>query len=148
MNNNDIDQQGSIISEISVKIDRYVEREREEYGKNPVTFAADVTRQDAAVLSIILAVSASLAIAKYILIEKKLGMPESYFDIFQRIEKANFISIDLLTNLNELVSFRESALHDFTNLQSTAIEKVILNRLGDFQLLHQFYRYQSRNLDF
>ena len=58
-------------------IERCIHRAREEYHKDPATFATDYTRQDAAILNIQRACEAALDIGQHLIRKHKLGVPQS-----------------------------------------------------------------------
>lgn len=58
-------------------IERCVKRVREEYDKNPVTFAGDYPRQDAAILNIQRACEAALDMGQHLVRRDKLGIVQN-----------------------------------------------------------------------
>jgi uncharacterized protein YutE (UPF0331/DUF86 family) len=115
-------------------IERCVNRAREEYDKDPATFATDFTRQDAAILNIQRACEAALDMGQHLIRKHKLGVPQSSRDVFTLLANAGSIPVALADNLKKMVGFRNIAVHEYQHLQQTIIEMVILNRLTDFQL--------------
>jgi uncharacterized protein YutE (UPF0331/DUF86 family) len=113
-------------------IERCVNRAREEYDKDPATFATDYTRQDAAILNIQRACEAALDMGQHLIRKHKLGVPQSSRDVFTLLAGAGFISADLADNLKKMVGFRNIAVHEYQHLQLKITEMVILNRLSDF----------------
>ena len=69
-------------------IERCVARAREEYAKNPATFAEDLTRQDAAILNIQRACEAALDMAQHLIRRDRLGIPQSARDAFELLGRA------------------------------------------------------------
>jgi uncharacterized protein YutE (UPF0331/DUF86 family) len=115
-------------------IERCVNRAREEYNKDPATFATDYTRQDAAILNIQRACEAALDMGQHLIRKHKLGVPQSSRDVFTLLAGAGFISAELADNLKKMVGFRNIAVHEYQRLQVPVAEMVILHRLQDFQL--------------
>ncbi len=60
----------------SATIERCVGRAREEYQRDPASFATDFTRQDAAVLNIQRACEAALDMGQYLIRRERLGVPQ------------------------------------------------------------------------
>ena len=58
-------------------IERCVRRAREEYDRDPTSFATDFTRQDAAILNIQRACEAALDMGQHLSRCEKLGVPQS-----------------------------------------------------------------------
>lgn len=115
-------------------IERCVNRAREEYNKDPATFATDFTRQDAAILNIQRACEAALDMGQHLIRKHKLGVPQSSRDVFALLAGAGFIPTELADNLKKMVGFRNIAVHEYQRLQVPVAEMVILHRLQDFQL--------------
>lgn len=114
-------------------IERCVNRAREEYDKDPATFATDYTRQDAAILNIQRACEAALDMGQHLIRKHKLGVPQSSRDVFTLLAGAGFIPNELADNLKKMVGFRNIAVHEYQRLQVPVAEMVILHRLQDFQ---------------
>lgn len=114
-------------------IERCINRAREEYNKDPATFATDYTRQDAAILNIQRACEAALDMGQHLIRKHKLGVPQSSRDVFTLLATAGFIPAELADNLKKMVGFRNIAVHEYQRLQVPVAEMVILHRLQDFQ---------------
>ncbi len=113
-------------------IERCVQRAREEYAKDPATFASDCTRQDAAILNIQRACEASLDMGQHLIRKHKLGVPQSSRDVFNLLATAGFIDIALAEHLKKMVGFRNIAVHEYQQLQLPITEMIIQHRLHDF----------------
>src|SRR4051812_32352860 len=98
-------------------IERCVARARDEYEKNPATFAGDHTRQDAAILNIQRACEAALDIGQHLIRLRKLGVPQSGRDVFGMLANAGIIPEDLADTLKRMVGYRNIAVHDYQALQ-------------------------------
>ncbi|CRM91484.1 hypothetical protein [Pseudomonas sp. 22 E 5] len=89
-------------------IERYVARAREEYDKDPASFATDFTRQDAATLNIQRACEAALDMGQHLIRRERLGVPQGARDVFQLLSQGGWVSPSLLTNLKNMVGFATS----------------------------------------
>ena len=118
-------------------IERCIGRAREEYHKDPATFASDFTRQDAAILNIQRACEAALDMGQHLIRKHKLGIPQSSRDVFTLLATAGFIPAALAEQLKKRVGFRNIAVHEYQRLQVAIAEEVILKRLDDFKTLSQ-----------
>ena len=76
-------------------IERCVARAREEYDRNPGTFASDFTRQDAAILNIQRACEAALDMGQHLIRRERLGVPQGARDIFDLLARASWIDAKL-----------------------------------------------------
>lgn len=118
-------------------IERCVLRARDEYQKDPASFATDFTRQDAAILNIQCACEAALDMGQYIIRKHKLGIPQSSRDVFSLLATAGYLSAELAENMKKMVGFRNIAVHEYQRLQLAVTEYVITQRLDDFYLYCQ-----------
>lgn len=113
-------------------IERCVRRAREEYSKDPASFAADFTRQDAAILNIQRACEAALDMGQHLIRRERLGVPQSARDVFSLLANGNWISTELAARLQKMVGFRNIAVHDYQTLQLPITVAVITSHLDDF----------------
>lgn len=113
-------------------IERCTARAREEYAKDPATFAADFTRQDAAILNIQRACEACLDMGHAVIRQERLGTPQSARDVFTLLAKAGWIDDGLAERLQRMVGFRNIAVHDYQALSLPITVAVIEHHLDDF----------------
>jgi uncharacterized protein YutE (UPF0331/DUF86 family) len=113
-------------------IERCVTRAREEYQRDPATFATDHTRQDAAILNVQRACEAALDMGQHIIRRERLGVPQGSRDVFELLARAGWIEADLAIDLKRMVGFRNIAVHDDQALQLPITVAVITQHLGDF----------------
>ena len=113
-------------------IERCVARAREEYAAGPATFAADFTRQDAAILNIQRACEAALDMGQHLVRRERLGLPQSARDVFQLLAQSHWIDADLAEALKKMVGFRNIAVHDYRRLQLPITVSIITAHLDEF----------------
>lgn len=113
-------------------IERCVARAREEYARAPATFAADFTRQDAAILNIQRACEAALDMGQHLIRREKLGVPQSARDVFALLAQADWIDTALADGLKRMVGFRNIAVHDYQALQLPITVSIIEKHLDEF----------------
>lgn len=116
----------------AASIERCVARAREEYDKDPGSFATDFTRQDAAILNIQRACEAALDMGQHLIRRERLGVPQSARDVFELLAKGGWVSGSLLTSLKNMVGFRNIAVHEYQTLQLPITVAIITQHLGDF----------------
>ena len=80
-----------VLLDKAATVERCVRRAGEEYHKDPATFAADVTRQDAAILNIQRACEACLDMGHAVIRRERLGVPRSARDVFPLMARAGWI---------------------------------------------------------
>lgn len=113
-------------------IERCVARAREEYDRDPASFATDFTRQDAAILNIQRACEAALDMGQHLIRRDKLGVPQSARDVFALLAKAGWIDPPLADALKRMVGFRNIAVHDYQALQLPITVSIITTHLDEF----------------
>lgn len=121
-----------VILNKAATIERCVARAREEYAKNPATFGADHTRQDAAILNIQRACEAALDMGQHLIRRERLGVPQSARDVFGLLAEAGWIGAALADMLKRMVGFRNIAVHDYQTLQLPITVAIIETHLDDF----------------
>ncbi|CAN1605821.1 DUF86 domain-containing protein [Pseudomonas sp. B21-028] len=116
----------------AASIERCVARVREEYEKDPSTFATDFTRQDSAVLNIQRACEAALDMGQHLIRRERLGVPQSARDVFELLFQGGWVAEGLVKNLKNMVGFRNIAVHDYQALQLPIMVAIITRHLDDF----------------
>ena len=113
-------------------IERCVARVREEYSRDPATFATDFTRQDAAILNIQRACEAALDMGQHLIRRERLGVPQSARDVFALLAQGGWVTPLLAENLKRMVGFRNIAVHDYQALQLPITVSIIQTHLDEF----------------
>ena len=113
-------------------VERCVARAREEFDRDPATFATDFTRQDAAVLNVQRACEAVLDMGQHLVRREGLGLPQSARDVFELLARAGWIEPGLALALKRMVAFRNIAEHDYQALLLPILVNVITGHLDEF----------------
>ena len=113
-------------------IERCVARAREEYDRDPGSFATDFTRQDAAVLNIQRACEAALDMGQHLIRRERLGVPQGARDVFDLLARGSWIDTALAEALKKMVAFRNLAVHDYKSLLIAITVNVITLHLDEF----------------
>jgi len=116
----------------AASIERCVRRAREEYERDPASFADDFTRQDAAILNIQRACEAALDMGQHLIRRERLGIPQSARDIFALLAAGGWIENDLADALRRMVGYRNIAVHEYQTLQLPIAVAVITQHLDEF----------------
>lgn len=116
----------------SATVERCVARAREEYARDPASFATDFTRQDAAILNVQRACEAVLDMGQHIVRREGLGVPQSARDVFELMARAKWIDAPLAEALKRMVAFRNIAVHDYQSLILPILVNVITGHLDEF----------------
>lgn len=122
----------NVILNKAAAIERCVARAREEYDRDPDTFAQDYSRQDAAILNIQRACEAALDMGQHLIRHERMGLPQSARDVFTLLAKNGVIEEELAEALKHMVGFRNIAVHDYQSLQLPITVKIITEHLDDF----------------
>lgn len=112
-------------------IERTIRRAREEYVNAQGNFSEDFTRQDAAILNVQRACEAAIDMGQYYLASKKLGLAQSSREIFSILAEQKVIPVSLAHTLQQMVGFRNSAVHEYQKILIPIVEKIILENLED-----------------
>lgn len=114
----------------STTIDRCIKRIGEDYQDD---FKTNFTKQDAVILNIERACQAAIDMATHVIRTKKLGVPQSHRDAFDKLEKEGILSAELSENLKAMAGFRNIAVHDYSNLNLEVVINIIENHLSKLQ---------------
>lgn len=134
-----------VILNKTVTIERCIQRIHEEYDGFEDSFETSYTKQDAIVLNIQRACEAALDAATHLVRKKKLGVPGTSKEVFFLLEKQGIISSELSESLQNMVGFRNIAVHDYTSLNLTIVRKIITEHLKELQ---EFCRVLVKKLEF
>lgn len=113
-------------------IERCIIRIRDVYDFEPENLK-DFTLQDSIILNLQRAIEATIDIAMHIVSEKKLGLPQSSRDSFKILLENNIISDLILLNINDMIGFRNIAVHNYQKLNIDILQKIIELHLNDFR---------------
>ncbi|SDI06188.1 Uncharacterized conserved protein YutE, UPF0331/DUF86 family [Pseudomonas benzenivorans] len=116
----------------AASIERCVARAREEYAKDPASFASDFTRQDAAILNIQRACEAALDMGQHLIRRERLGVPQSARDVFELLAQGGWVAAPLAAGLKNMVGFRNIAVHEYQALQLPITVAIITRHLDEF----------------
>lgn len=116
----------------AASIERCIARAREEFNADPIGFASNFTRQDAAVLNIQRACEAALDMGNHVIRRDKLGISQSSRDVFSLLEQAGRIDASTAEAMRKMVGFRNVAVHEYQALVLAIAINIITQHLEDF----------------
>jgi uncharacterized protein YutE (UPF0331/DUF86 family) len=128
----------SVVLNKAAIIEKCLNRIREEYFSHEEVFWTNYTSQDSAILNIQRAVQAAIDLAAYVVKQKKWGVPVSSRQSFELLHSHGFIDKEMSEKLKNMVGFRYIAIHEYQQLNTDILEKVIevhLKDLEDFKVL-------------
>lgn len=121
-----------IINKIDT-IERCIKRVSEVSSGEKEQFQNDFDKQDAVVLNLQRAVQASIDIGTHLISIHKLGIPQRTREVFEILEQKNIINDELSKKMQNMVGFRNIAVHDYQALNIEIIRSIVEDHLDDFE---------------
>ena len=112
-------------------IQRCIRRAREELELAGTGFREDYTRQDAAILNITRACEQALDLTNHIIKTHKMGIPTSSRESFDLLERQGVIPNDLAVKLRKMIGFRNTAVHQYQQLNIDIVIEIIRSGLDE-----------------
>ena len=117
-------------------IERCCRRARDEYEKDPASFADDPTRQDAATLNVIRAWEAAIEMGDYVIGTARLGQPRDEREVITLLTEHGWIEAVLAEDLKRTGEFCR-AEWDHQQAPLPALVTIIKRGLDDFTVYAQ-----------
>ena len=137
-----------VVRDRESRIRRYVGDLREMAGISEAAFLQNRERQYAVLHALQLAIEASVEIATHICAADDLGIPASYAEAFDLIEKAGIVEHELAEHLRGMARFRNRIVHFYGELDLPLVYRLLQDRLADFdRYLVAIEQYLGRNPD-
>lgn len=118
-------------------IQRCILRVREEYRLAGTTFAQNFSHQDAALLNLTRACEHAIDLANHIIKTHHFGIPTNSRDSFSLLANQSVISPTLCSKLQNMVSFRNIAIHEYQSLNLNIVVAIIETSLDDLFAFNQ-----------
>ncbi|NWG74166.1 MAG: DUF86 domain-containing protein [Rubrivivax sp.] len=112
------------LAQKAARLERCVARAREERGA-AADFAADFTRQDAAILNVLRACELAIDMANMVVAHERWGLPESAREAFELLQSHGVVDAPLGQALRRMVGFRNVAIHQYEALDIAIVAAVI-----------------------
>ena len=113
-------------------IERCINRINEEYEDNPENLE-DYRKMDAIVLNLQRACELATDVAMYVVTSRKLGIPQTKKEAFEKLCENKLISEDMCAKMKGMIGFRNIAIHEYKNIDEEILKDVIENHLGDIK---------------
>lgn len=113
-------------------IERCINRINEEYEGNPKNLE-DYRKMDSIVLNLQRACEMATDVAMYIVTSRKLGIPQTKKESFEKLYENNLISEEMCLKMKGMVGFRNIAIHEYKNIDEEILKDVIENHLIDIK---------------
>lgn len=111
-------------------IEKCINRINEEYANNPENLE-DYRKMDMIVLNLQRACEAVSDLAMYIISTRKLGLPQTKRDAFKILEDNSIIDKNMSKNMQNMIGFRNIAVHDYKEIDEEILKNVIEEHLND-----------------
>ena len=113
-------------------IERCIKQIRSYYAlPSDKSFMDDYLKQDAIALNLQRACELSIDLANHTIKSRKLGLPKESKESFRILAKHRLIPADLSQNLENMVGFRNTLVHQYQELDIALMVDVIENHLDD-----------------
>lgn len=113
-------------------IERCVKQIRVYYASpSDIPFEKDYLKQDAIAANMQRACEQCIALANHTIKKRKLGLPKESRESFRLLARSHIIPRDLASNLENMVGFRNTLVHQYQDLDIQLMVDVIENHLDD-----------------
>jgi uncharacterized protein YutE (UPF0331/DUF86 family) len=123
---------------------RHLARARRRRGNDFAELVADEDRQDALLLSVMVALQEAVDCAFHVAVDSDLGVPSSNADAFVRLASAGLISGELATTLGEGARLRNRIAHGYATVE---LERFWLELPAGLDALEAFAAALAARLD-
>lgn len=120
-----------LINKLTI-VDKCLNRIEEEY-VDLESLKANFTQQDAIILNIERACQACIDAALHFVKVRKLGLPQSSKEAFQILEKSRIIDTELTKSMQNMVGFRNIAIHEYQSLNLEILNSIIVKDKEDLR---------------
>lgn len=93
--------------------------------------ASDIREQRFVEHTLQIAIQAALDAASHVVSDERLGEPVSYRELFDLLEKADYIPADLARELEKMAGFRNVLVHGYDDVDVAIVRDIVDNRLSD-----------------
>jgi uncharacterized protein YutE (UPF0331/DUF86 family) len=113
-------------------IRRCIARIHEEYAGKP-TNLENLTKQDSIALNLQRACEAGIDLAMHLVAQRNLGVPQTSRDAFNLLETSGILASKTAKQMRAMVGFRNIAIHEYQQLDTSILQQIIENHLVDFE---------------
>ena len=113
-------------------IERCIKQIRVYYASpSDIPFEENYLKQDAIAVNMQRACEQCIALANHTIKKRKLGLPKESRESFRLLARSDIIPRDLAANLENMVGFRNTLVHQYQDLDIQLMVDVIENHLDD-----------------
>ena len=92
----------------------------------------NVERQYAVLHALQLSIEACVEIATHTCAADSLGVPSTYAEAFDHLEKAGVVDSELANDLRAMARFRNRIVHFYGEMDMKEVYRILTEELGDF----------------
>lgn len=96
----------------------------------------DMDVQDVVVLNLQRAAQSAIDLAAHVVSDEGLGLPDEIRENFSILQKAGILSEEISAKMQNMVGFRNVAVHDYTAIDADVVQSILDSNLKD---LEDFY---------
>ncbi len=96
-------------------------------------FLQDIARQDSALHRLQIAIQAAIDALSHVIIQRRLGLPQSYNDTIRLAAKAGLINTEYTEVYVQMVGFRNRIVHQYVELDMHIVYEVLQHNLSDLR---------------
>jgi len=98
---------------------------------HPADLRGNVRDERFAEYTLQIAIQAALDVASHVVSDKRMGEPATYRELFDLLERYEWLPPTLAANLRNMVGFRNVLVHGYETVDLRVVEDVLQNRLDD-----------------
>lgn len=98
---------------------------------NPKLISSDIREERFVVHTLQLAIQSALDIASHIVSDNRYGEPNTNRELFDLLERNDWLSNDLTEKMRNMAGFRNIVVHGYENLDLNIVRDIVENQLGD-----------------
>lgn len=106
----------------------------------PEAIARDIRERRFIEHTLQLAIQAALDAASHIVADNRWGEPASYRELFELLEKAEYVPRELSRELVKMAGFRSILVHGYDSVDLAIVRDIVENRLSDLERFAQLVR--------
>ena len=91
------------------------------------------------------AVQACIDLANIILSKEGLGLPNSYRQSFELLQKHQIIEVQLMKTMISMVGFRNISVLGYEQIKPAIVHKIVSDHLSDFEKFYEIIFTRARN---
>lgn len=106
----------------------------------PETLNEDIREQRFVEHTLQIAIQAALDAASHIVADERLGEPSTYRQVFELLEKAGYVPLEISTELEKMAGFRNILVHGYDLVDLAIVKDIVENRLDDLEQFAKLIR--------